>query len=41
MYIFIGDYCKAEDRRVKDIFSKWDDDKDGFLTEENFVNFYS
>ena len=37
----LGDYCKADDRRVKDIFAKFDNDKDGFLVEENFVDFYT
>ncbi len=36
----VDDNCKGDDRRVKDIFVKWDADKDGYLTEENFIEFY-
>ena len=35
-----NDNCKGDDRRVNEIFAKWDTDKDGFLSEENFVEFY-
>lgn len=27
-----GDYCKADDRRVKQVFDTFDDDNDGYLT---------
>ena len=36
-----NDHCKAEDKRVKDVFALHDDDRDGFLTLENFLKFYS
>jgi len=35
-----NDYCKAEDKRVKEVFSTYDNDKDGFLTVDNFLEFY-
>lgn len=35
-----SDGCKGDDRRVKDVFIKYDDDKDGFLTLDNFLEFY-
>ncbi len=35
-----NDSCKAEDLRVKQVFDRWDSDKDGFLTLENFLDFY-
>jgi len=35
-----NDYCKADDRRVKDVFATYDDDRDGQLTLENFLEFY-
>jgi len=34
------DFCKATDDRVKDLFKEFDDDSDGFLTEDNFLKFY-
>lgn len=27
-----GDFCKADDRRVKEVFDRFDDDNDGYLT---------
>ena len=35
-----NDNCKGDDRRVKEVFEKWDHDKDGFLLVENFLDFY-
>ena len=35
-----NDHCKADDKRVKDVFTTYDDDRDGFLTIENFLKFY-
>ena len=35
-----NDTCKADDRRVGEVFKQFDDDKDGFLTRENFMEFY-
>lgn len=32
-----NDHCKGDDHRVKDVFTKYDDDKDGFVTQENFL----
>jgi Ca2+-binding EF-hand superfamily protein len=32
--------CKAEEARVKQTMVKYDDDHDGFMTEENFLTFY-
>ena len=36
-----GEICKSDDTRIKDVYSKYDTDKDGILTEENFLEFYS
>ena len=36
-----GDECKSSDNRVKSVFTKYDHDKDGVLTEEDFLEFYS
>jgi len=30
----------ATDKKIKDLFDKWDDDMDGYLTLDNFVAFY-
>lgn len=35
-----GDNCKGDDKRVKEVFATYDDDHDGFLTLENFLEFY-
>ena len=35
-----NDNCKGDDRRVKEVFDKWDTDKDGFLVLDNFLDFY-
>jgi hypothetical protein len=35
-----NDYCKGDDKRVKEVFANNDNDKDGFLTLENFLDFY-
>lgn len=35
-----NDNCKGDDRRVKEVFEKWDHDKDGFLVLDNFLDFY-
>jgi len=35
-----GDYCKGDDKRVKEVFATYDDDKDGYLSLENFLDFY-
>jgi len=34
------DGCKGEDKRVKDVFVKYDTDKDGFLSLSDFLEFY-
>lgn len=36
-----NDNCKADDTRIKEVFLKFDTDKDGFLMEENFLEFYN
>ena len=36
-----GDKCTSDHSRIKSIFSTYDTDKDGLLTEENFLEFYS
>jgi ubiquitin carboxyl-terminal hydrolase 34 len=35
-----GDYCKADDRRVKEVFATYDKDHDGFLSLDDFLEFY-
>lgn len=35
-----GDYCKADDNRVRTVFNTFDDDNDGYLTLDNFLMFY-
>ncbi len=35
-----GDSCQPDDLRIKDTLEKFDEDKDGFLTEEDFINLY-
>jgi len=35
-----GDYCKADDKRVKEVFATYDTDRDGFLNQENWLEFY-
>jgi ubiquitin carboxyl-terminal hydrolase 34 len=35
-----GDQCKASDRRIQDFFTNYDDDNDGYLTLDNFLEFY-
>ena len=35
-----NDGCKGEDKRVKEVFTIHDADKDGFLTLEDFIGFY-
>ena len=32
--------CKSDDVRIKEIFQKYDGDKDGLLTEDDFLEFY-
>ena len=36
-----NDNCKGDDKRVKDVFATYDDDRDGFLTIDNFLEFYT
>jgi len=36
-----NDHCKADDKRVKEVFATYDTDRDGFLTLENFLDFYT
>lgn len=36
-----GDPCKPTDKRTQDFFAANDDDNDGLITEENFLNFYT
>ena len=36
----LNDKCHAEDQRVKDLFEKYDTDKDDILKEEDFIKFY-
>ena len=35
-----NDTCKADDRRVIELFKTYDDDKDGFISHKNFMEFY-
>lgn len=35
-----GDPCKSTDKRIQEFFTSHDDDRDGLLTEENFLEFY-
>ena len=35
-----NDNCKADDKRVKEVFSTYDSDHDGIMTLENFIEFY-
>ena len=35
-----NDNCKGDDKRVKEVFAVNDTDRDGFLTLENFLDFY-
>lgn len=35
-----GDMCNAQDMRVRSTLSVWDSDKDGFLSEADFLAFY-
>jgi len=35
-----NDNCKGDDKRVKDVFATYDNDHDGFLTLDNFLEFY-
>lgn len=35
-----ADGCKGEDKRVKDVFVKYDQDKDGILHLADFLEFY-
>ena len=35
-----NDNCKGDDKRVKDVFATYDTDRDGFLTLDNFLEFY-
>ncbi|KAL4443131.1 hypothetical protein ABPG74_002198 [Tetrahymena malaccensis] len=34
------DVCKVDDYRVIDVFKFWDSDKDGYLSEQDFLEFY-
>ena len=34
------DFCKGDDKRVKEVFAQYDTDKDNLLTLENFLEFY-
>ena len=36
-----NDGCKADDKRVKDVFSNNDHDRDGFLSLNDFLEFYT
>lgn len=35
-----NDHCPNDDRRVVDVFDKHDKDKDGFLSADDFLDFY-
>lgn len=35
-----GEHCKADDKRMQDFVSRFDDDEDGYLTADNFLEFY-
>jgi ubiquitin carboxyl-terminal hydrolase 34 len=35
-----GDTCQGTDKSIQDLFNIYDDDRDGFLTRENFLSFY-
>jgi hypothetical protein len=35
-----NDNCRVDDSRVVSTFNEWDDDKDNFLTLDNFLGFY-
>ena len=35
-----NDNCQGDDRRVKEVFAQYDSDRDGFLTQDNFLEFY-
>lgn len=35
-----GEHCKADDSRIKDCFSRFDEDGDGYLMETDFLEFY-
>ena len=35
-----GDTCQATDKSIQDLFLTYDDDHDGLLTKENFLEFY-
>ena len=32
--------CDGTDQKITELFTTWDDDEDGFLTEKNFLAFY-
>lgn len=36
----VNDECEPTDRRITEIFRTYDDDRDEFLTESNFLDFY-
>ena len=36
-----GDKCQANDKRVNETFGAFDKDKDGLLTIDDFLEFYS
>lgn len=38
--ITLNDNSQADSQVVQNLFQRFDDDKDGFLTEENFLTFY-
>lgn len=35
-----GEQCKADDKRMRDFVTQFDDDGDGYLTADNFLEFY-
>ena len=35
-----GDSCQASDKSIQELFSLYDEDRDGLLTKENFLEFY-
>lgn len=35
-----GDHCKADDTRIKDCFCRFDEDRDGYLSLADFLEFY-
>lgn len=40
IYACTNENCGVDDRRVQEIFTAYDDDRDGFLTRDNFFTLY-